>query len=78
MFGVVRHASERQRARASVLALGHSTNCLFTITGVPFAQAEASFLLSCVPETTLPPKQHYRAFRRKNIVPVGRVKVDPA
>ena len=33
---------------------------------------------SRVPETTLPQRQVYRTFIYENVVPVGRVKVNPA
>ena len=42
------------------------------------APDEAPVIWSRVPETTLPSRQLYRASICENVVPVGRIKVDPA
>ena len=41
-------------------------------------KSKGPVIWSRVPETTLPLRQLYRAFICENVVPVGRVKVNPA
>ena len=44
----------------------------------PHFSSQGPVIWSRVPETTLPQRQVYRAFIYENVVPVGRVKVNPA